>query len=130
MLAQVLYGLPLNVTGRIMGPSETRRPATDPVLVVIVKDVRLERGEALFANLTTNLPDAVNIRDPWRKMIRPRAVGHAVRPIDPNLVADFSAEKSVARNIESFGLHVEECVLNRAKRLSDDTARSGPCAIT
>jgi hypothetical protein len=54
------------------------------------------------------------------------APGRAMRPIDPDTVANFAAEQCVAGDLQRLGLGVEQCVLDGTQPLADDTAGGWP----
>ena len=53
------------------------------------------------------------------------APGGAVRPVDPDPVADLAAEQLVAGHAQRLGLGVEQGILDGAERLGDDAAGAG-----
>ena len=99
---------------------ERRAEAGPPALRLAVgvdEDVGLHRGEALFAHLAADRLDAVEIGD---RRLEPvgmiDAPGRAMRPVDPDAVADLAAEQFVAGHAERLGLDVEQRVLDGAER--------------
>ena len=98
------------------GDAEAGTPALR-LAVGIDEDVGLQRGEALFAHLAADRLDAVEIGD--RRLVPIRMIdapGRAMRPVDPDAVADLAAEQFVAGHAERLCFHVEQRVLDRAER--------------
>src|SRR6201747_750352 len=57
------------------------------------------------------------------------APGGAMRPVDPDAVANFAAEQFIAGHAEHLGLDVEQSIFDRAERLAHHAAgpRAGRC---
>ena len=109
------------------GDAETRPPAARRAVLVVQEDVGLQRRKAALPRLGADLPDAVEIGD--RRLEEARVVdppGRAMRPVDPDPVADLAAEQRVARHAERLRLGVEQRVLDRAEPLGDDPAGGRP----
>ena len=77
-------------------------------------------------NITRDLANAVDVEDRRREMLGARAVRDAVRPVDPDLVADLAAEQRIAGHTQRLRLRIEQRVLDRAERLPDDAAGARP----
>ena len=124
MHAQITQHLAVDVDLGFERHAETGPPAPRLALV-IGEDVGLQRGEFLLADLAPDRLDAVEIGD--RRLVPVGMVdapGRAMRPVDPDAVADLAAEQFVAGHAEQLALGIEQGVFDRAERLRDDAAGS------
>src|SRR3954453_12704108 len=122
MHAQVAQDFAIDVDLGGEGRAETRSP-TGWLALVVREDVGLERGELLLAHLASDCLDAVEVLDrrlvPGGVIDPPRC---AMRPIDPDTVADLATEQFVAGHTETFRLGIEQRILDRAERLRHHAA--------
>src|SRR5260370_39926716 len=98
MRAQIAQYFTLDVDLGRKRHAETR-PPTRGLARVVSEDVGLQRGEFLFADFATDRLDAVEISD--RRLVPVVMVdspGGAMRPVDPDAIANRSAEQFVARH--------------------------------
>jgi len=114
----------------ISGSNGEPKPGRPPrrLAVGIDEDVGLHRGEAFFADLAADRLDAVEVGD--RGLVPVRMIdapGRAMRPVDPDAVADLSAQQFVAGHAERLGLDVKQRVLDGAKRQRHHAAGRGAC---
>src|SRR3954453_16383153 len=125
MHAQIAQDFAIEVDLGSEGRAEARSP-TGRFAVIIGEDVGLERGELLLADLASDCLDAVEVLNrrlvPGRMIDPPRC---AMRPIDPDMVADLAAEQFVAGHTETLRLGVEQRILDRAERLRHYAAGGG-----
>jgi hypothetical protein len=125
MHAQVVQHLAVDIDLGLERRAEAGPPARG-LARVVGEDIGLQRGEFLFADLAPDCLDAVEIGD--RGLIPGGMIdapGRAMRPVDPNPIADLAAEQFVTRHPEQFGLGVEQGIFDRPKRLGDDATRPG-----
>src|SRR5262249_13787879 len=83
-------------------------PPAHRLAVGVEEDVGLERGEFLLAHLVADGLDAVEAGD--RRLVPVGMIdapGRAMRPVDPDAVADLAAEQLVAGYAQRLGLDVE-----------------------
>src|SRR5713226_1064354 len=93
---------------------------------IVSEDVGLQRGKFLCPDFASDRLHAIEIVD--RRLVPGRMIdapGGAMRPVDPDPIADFTAEQFVAGHTEQLGFGVEQSVLDRAQRLRDDATGAG-----
>ena len=126
MTPQVLPRPTLDVASGVEGPSKAWSPAGDAVVFIVVEYVGLETCEALLPNITSDLANAVDVEDRGREMLGSRAVRDAVRPVDPDLVADLAAEQRIAGYTQRLRLRIKQRVLDRTERLPHHATGARP----
>ena len=126
MHAEVSQHLAVDIDLRLERRAEARPPALR-LAVGVDEDVGLHRRKAFFAHLA---PDSFHAVEIGNRRLEPVGVvdapGRAVRPVDPDAVADLAAEQLVAGHAQRLGLDVEQRVLDRAKRQRHYAARGRP----
>src|SRR5258707_11548507 len=126
MYAQVAQHLAVDIDFRRKGRAETGPPASRPAGIVS-ENIGLQRGELLFPDFASDRLHAVEIGD--RRLVPVGMVdapGRAMRPVDPDAIANLAAQQFVAGHTKPFCFRIEQRVFDRAKRLRNDTAGRGP----
>ena len=114
MVSQLLEYVTVDVLVGRIGVAESGRPPSH-ALTAVVEDVGLESREAALAYLLAQCPDAAEIGHRRRVEVGPRdAPGAAMRPVNPNRVADLAAEDVVAGDTQRLRLGVQKGVLDGA----------------
>src|SRR5215207_3653550 len=128
MHAEIAQHMAVDVALRIGRRAEAGAPALRVLLVVVVdEDVGLHGREALFTHLAADRLHPLKVVDRRLEVGRMiDAPGCAVRPVDPDTVADLAAQKLVARDAERLGLGVEKRVLDGAQSQGNDAAGGRP----
>ena len=88
--------------------------------------VGLETCVALLPNITRDLANAVDVEDRGVKCSVRAPVRDAVRPVDPDLVADLAAEQRIAGHTQRLRLCIEQRVLDRTERLPHHATGARP----
>ena len=128
MHAEIAQHVAVDVALGIGRRAEAGAPALRVLLVVVVdEDVGLHRRKALFAHLAADRLHALEVGDGRLEVGRMiDAPGRAVRPVDPDAVADLAAQKLVAGDAQRLGLGVQKRVLDGAQGEGNDAAGGRP----
>src|SRR5450432_18 len=125
MHPQIAQDLAVDIDLGLERRAKSRPPALR-LAGIVGEDVGLQRGKFLLANLTPDRFHAIEVVD--RRLVPAGMIdapGGAMRPVDPDTIADLAAEQFVAGHAEQFCLGVEQSVFDRAQRLRHHAAGSG-----